>query len=174
VEIAVKIEPVAYGQVRSGMTQAPDRVQRELADLDDITGALRDAGHRVSAAMRLVLNALFLADAPVSAAEIAGGMGARMPPLELTPVYRNLERLQELGAVTHVHLGHGPGLYALARGVAREYLVCEECGRVTDVEREQLDDARDRIREATGHVARFDHFPVHGHCPECAGRREPD
>jgi Fur family ferric uptake transcriptional regulator len=157
-----------------GMTQAPDRLPRELVGMDEITEALRSAGHRVSTAMRIVLDALFLADGPVAAAQIAAGMDGRVPPLELTSVYRNLERLQELGAVTHLHVGHGPGLYALGRGVAREYLVCEQCGRVTDVDPEELDDVRDRVREATGYVARFDHFPLHGYCAECAARRARD
>jgi Fur family transcriptional regulator, ferric uptake regulator len=156
------------------MTQAPDRLPRDLVGFDEITDALRDAGHRVSTAMRIVLEALFIADGPVAAAQIAAGLDGRVPPLDLTSVYRNLERLQELGAVTHVHAGHGPGLYALGRGVAREYLVCEQCGRVTDVDPGELDGVRDRVREATGYVARFDHFPVHGYCPECAARRERD
>jgi Fur family ferric uptake transcriptional regulator len=153
------------------MTQAPDRTPRDLVGRDEITEALRSAGHRVSTAMRIALAALFLADGPVAAAQIAAGMDGRVQPLELTSVYRNLERLQELGAVTHLHVGHGPGLYALRRGVAREYLVCERCGRVTDVDPEELDDVRDRVREATGYVARFDHFPLHGYCAECAAQR---
>jgi Fur family ferric uptake transcriptional regulator len=156
------------------MTQAPDRLPRDLTGIDEITEALRDAGHRVSTAMRIVLDALLVADGPVAAAEIAAGMDGRGTPLDLTSVYRNLERLQEVGAVTHVHLGHGPGLYALARGVAREYLVCEQCGRVTDIDPEDLDEARERVRDATGYLARFDHFPVHGYCAECAARREQD
>ena len=48
---------------------------------------------------------------------------ARDPSLERTSVYRNLERLEALGVVSHVHVGHGPGLYALARGGDQEYLV---------------------------------------------------
>ncbi len=156
------------------MTQAPDRLRRDLSDRDDITEALRDAGHRVSSAMRIVLDALFLTERPLAAAEIAGGMDGRLPPLDLTSVYRNLERLQELGAVRHVHLGHGAGLYGLAHGAAREHLVCEDCGRVTDVDPGALDEARDRIRAATGYVARFDHFPIHGYCAECAVRRAGD
>ena len=35
------------------------------------------------------------------------------PASDLASVYRNLEHLEELGVVRHVHFGHGPGLYAL-------------------------------------------------------------
>jgi Fur family transcriptional regulator, ferric uptake regulator len=156
------------------LTQAPERPRRQFAAIDDVTAALRDAGHRVSSPMRIVLEALFATDAPVSAAEIAAGLGGRVPPLDPSSVYRNLERLQDLGVVTHVHVAHGAGLYALARGPEREYLVCESCGRVTALDPEALDDVRDRLRELSGFTVRFDHFPIHGLCRDCgAARSDP-
>ncbi len=120
---------------------------------------------------RTVLQALFAADRPVSAEEIAGGLGGRLPALDLASAYRNLECLEELGLVRHVHLGHGPGLYSLAGRADREYLVCEHCHDVTAVEPATLDAARDAIRAALGHEARFDHLPIAGLCPRCAAGR---
>jgi Fur family ferric uptake transcriptional regulator len=86
-------------------------------------------------------------------------------------VYRNLERLEQLGVVSHVHLGHGPGLYALARDGDREYLVYEQCGRATAVDTAELDPVRETVRRTFGYDVRFSHFPLHGHCPDCAGNR---
>jgi Fur family ferric uptake transcriptional regulator len=151
------------------MTEAPERPPLPFANIREVTNALRGAGHRVSAPARTVLEALFAADGPVSADEIASGLDGRVAPLELTSVYRNLERLQGLGVVSHVHLGHGPGLYALARGADREYLVCDRCGRVTAVDPAALDPVRKSVRERFGHHARFSHFAIHGHCARCAG-----
>jgi Fur family ferric uptake transcriptional regulator len=142
------------------MTLAPERKPLEFQTIDDVLAALRRAGHRVTMPARAVLEALFAASEPLAAEEIA-------PSLEPASVYRNLERLQQLGVVTHVHVGHGPGRYVLARGGAREYLVCERCGRITTVDPEQLDDVRDRVRAAFGHEARFTHFPIHGLCAGC-------
>ena len=76
--------------------------------------ALRARGLRVSAARRLLLAALFAADRPVSADELASGLSGRLPDSDLASIYRNLETLEELGVVRHVHIGHGPGLYAPA------------------------------------------------------------
>lgn len=149
------------------MTVAPQRQSLTFEDIDDITRALRLAGHRVSAAARLVLDALFVAGGPVSAERIAEGLGGRLAPLELTSVYRNLERLEQLGAVSHVHVGHGPGLYALVCGGDREYLVCERCGRVTAMESAALDSLRETVRRSFGYHVRFSHFPIHGHCADC-------
>jgi len=65
--------------------------------------ALRRSGHRVTAPSRAVLSALFAADAPTTAEQIADGLGRRLPTLDFTLVDRNLERVEQLGFVGHVH-----------------------------------------------------------------------
>ncbi len=135
--------------------------------LDEIAAALRANGGRFSATRRSVLEALFAADGPVSADHIARGLDGRTRRLDLTSVYRTLERLEELGVVRHVHIAHGPGLYALARSGELEYLVCERCHEVTSVDAARLDSTRAEVRDATGYEARFSHFPIVGLCPRC-------
>jgi Fur family ferric uptake transcriptional regulator len=131
-------------------------------------GALRARGLRVSAARRLVLEALYTAEGPVSADRVAGGLDGKLPPSDLASVYRNLETLEEAGLVQHVHLGHGPGLYALA-GRHRGWAVCDACGGNVALAEEALHRIRDVVLEATGFDARFAHFPIVGLCPDCSG-----
>lgn len=133
--------------------------------------ALREHGLRVSAARRLVLEALYGAEGPLSAERIAQGLEGRLPRSDLTSVYRNLETLEEVGLVRHVHLGHGPGLYALA-APEHEYLVCESCHAVRSVAREELDEVRAHVREQFGYEARFTHFPLVGLCPDCVSESQ--
>jgi Fur family ferric uptake transcriptional regulator len=128
---------------------------------------VRARGLRVSAARRLVLEALFLADEPLSVEQIADGLGGRLPASDVASVYRNLETLEELGLVRHFHAGHGPGLYELAGAGRREYLVCERCHARLAVDPRTLDDARELIRERFGWVASFAHFPIVGLCANC-------
>ena len=141
--------------------------------VDSATDALRTQGLRVTAARRLVVEALFAADGPVSAERIADGVAGRVPRSDLASVYRNLELLEQVGLVRHVHLGHGPGLYALA-GPAHEYLVCESCSATIAVDESQLDDVRDLVRQRFGYEARFSHFPIVGLCADCADEPAPD
>ena len=49
-------------------------------------------------------------------------------------MYRNLEALERLGLIRHVHLGHGPGLYARIGLGPLEYLLCDSCGAHLAVE----------------------------------------
>jgi Fur family ferric uptake transcriptional regulator len=133
--------------------------------VDQVVDAVRAAGGRLSVPRRLVLEALFTEAEPVSAETIASALD-----LELTSVYRNLETLEALGAVRHVHLGHGPGLYALVGRGSREYLVCEICDRVAAVEPNALEGVRAAIRSQFDFDAHFGHFPILGICGACRGR----
>jgi Fur family transcriptional regulator, ferric uptake regulator len=148
------------------MTLAPDSPALECRSLTDAVAALRDRGLRLSTARRLVLEALFDADGPVSAEHLT-----RRLRLEESSVYRNLELLESHGLVRHVHLGHGPGLYALRSHGEREYLYCERCGAVRALAPEELDPVRERVKEQFGYEARFTHFAIVGTCPTCS--RDP-
>jgi len=129
-------------------------------------GALRARGLRISTARRLVLEALYRADGPVAAEQIAGGPGG-LPPADLASVYRNLEVLQRLGLVRHLHAGHGPARFVLASD-RREYVLCEGCQRLEAVPSERLDPVRQAARQCVGHELSFTHFPLAGLCPACA------
>jgi len=145
-------------------------VHGDMASLEDV---LRAHGHRVSAARRLVLMALFAADWPVTAEQIASGLDGRVPPSDLASIYRNLEMLEQRGLVYHLHLGHGPRHYRLVGADEPCYVVCERCERVEAVAFSSLEDARAAIRQRVGYEAVFTHFPVVGVCPACATRGGP-
>jgi Fur family ferric uptake transcriptional regulator len=135
----------------------------DAPDLNAAATVLRASGRKLSTSRRLVLEALYQADGPLTADQIAG-------ELDVASVYRNLETLEEIGLVRHVHLGHRPGLYVRTSVGAREYLLCEQCGAVTTLEPHALDGVRDLIRAEFGHEAGFSHFPIAGRCRDCVAR----
>lgn len=140
----------------------------EAPDVESAVEALRARGMRISSARRLVLEALYAADAPISAEQIADGLAGRLPRSDLASVYRNLETLAQVGLVRHSHLGHGPGLYMPTGAREREYLVCDSCGAVKAVEPSEMDAVRTLIHERFGYEARFSHFPILGLCADCS------
>ena len=137
-------------------------------DLDSAIALMRDRGMRVSAARRLVLEALLAADGPMSAEQIAEGIGGRVPSSDIASVYRNLQAFEDIGLVRHVHLGHGPGLHALSVSGEHEYLTCERCADYRPVAMNELDDVRELIECKFGYRASFTHFPIVGLCQSCA------
>jgi Fur family transcriptional regulator, ferric uptake regulator len=137
-------------------------------DMRSAVELLRSRGLRVSAARRLLLEALFVADGPISADRIADGLAGRLPRSDLASVYRNLETLESVGLVRHFHLGHSAGLYGLAGGDRPEYLVCASCDAVRTVPPEAMRRVRSLIEHEFGYAASFFHFPIVGLCAECA------
>ncbi|HLM85688.1 MAG TPA: transcriptional repressor, partial [Solirubrobacteraceae bacterium] len=115
------------------------------------------------------------ADGPMSAEQIAQGIGGRVPSSDIASVYRNLQAFEDIGLVRHVHLGHGPGLHALAVSGEREYLTCERCADYRVLAPEQLDAVRELIERQFGYRASFTHFPIVGLCPSCVAalREQP-
>jgi Fur family ferric uptake transcriptional regulator len=131
--------------------------------LEEAIRAVRGAGLRLSTPRRLVLEALFSAEGPVSAVHLAHALA-----IDESSVYRNLEALERHGLIRHVHLGHGPGLYVLVGRHEVEYLYCERCARVTAVTPDRLEPLRQKIKEQFGYEARFTHFAIVGLCEPCA------
>jgi Fur family ferric uptake transcriptional regulator len=147
------------------MTASPDAPPLWFGNLADAVHALRESGLRLSTPRRLILEALFAADGPVSAAHLT-----RELLIDESSVYRNLEMLEQHGVVRHVHLGHSPGLYGLVTDEQVEYLYCQRCAKVTAVAPDRLDDVRAVIKAEFGYDARFTHFAIVGICAACAER----
>src|SRR4051794_35163457 len=129
--------------------------------------ALRARGLRVSAARRLLLEALWLSEEPVSAETIAHGLDGRLPPSDRTSTYRNLHTLEDAGLVRHLHAAHGPGLWEHTGRPPRAWAACDACGALTALSAQATDALRDAVRNACAHEAALTHFPVVGRCPDC-------
>jgi Fur family ferric uptake transcriptional regulator len=56
----------------------------------------------------LILRSLFASPRHRTAEDLAAEVQAEAPDVHLSTVHRNLEELERLGVVTHVHLGDGP------------------------------------------------------------------
>jgi Fur family ferric uptake transcriptional regulator len=131
--------------------------------LPSLLNTVRSHGMRVSTARRAVLEALLAAGEPLTAEEVAGGA-------DLASTYRNLEALESIGIVRHVHLGHGPGRYELA-GRTGGWTTCEVCGESTPLPSPALHAIRLAAREAAGFEPSFSHFALVGRCRTCRDRR---
>jgi Fur family ferric uptake transcriptional regulator len=148
------------------MTVSPNVPPLAVDNVVQAAQALRESGLRLSTPRRLVLEALFAADGPVAAGDLARELG-----IDESSVYRNLEVLEHHGLIRHVHLGHSAGLSTRVGGDEVEYLYCERCAKVTTVAPARLDPLRERIKRDFGFTARFAHFPIAGLCDECSAER---
>ena len=137
--------------------------------LEDSLDLLRARGLRVTTARRAVLTALMEAAGHVRAEDLAAAVQERHPDIHLSTVYRALEAFEEMGLVTHVHLGHGPSTYHLSDEL-HHHAVCEVCGAVVELPDDVLDAVATRVRAEFGFEVDARHFALAGRCAACATR----
>lgn len=135
----------------------------------DWTAELRARGYRLTAQRQLVLEAVQDLDHSTPD-EIAAAVKRRAPAVSLSTVYRTLELLEELGLVTHTHLGHGAPTYHAADASDHVHLVCHRCGHVVAVERTVVAPLAGTLRADHGFEMDMSHCVVHGVCSGCGGR----
>ncbi len=136
--------------------------------MERILALLREGGGRVTTARRAVLSALLEgARRHVSAEELAAAVHAENPAVHLSTVYRTLDALEQLGVVTHVHLGHGRAIYHLTDEL-HHHAVCEGCGDVLQLPASIFGDVQATLRRSWGFALDAHHFALVGRCTTCA------
>jgi Fur family transcriptional regulator, ferric uptake regulator len=127
---------------------------------------LRARGFRLTPQRQLVLQAV-VSLGHATPDEIAEEVRRTAPGVNISTVYRTLELLEELGLVTHAHLGHGAPTYHAADDADHLHLVCRVCGGIEEMPPDVLDEAVQRIARDHGFVVDVGHFAIFGTCSAC-------
>jgi Fur family transcriptional regulator, ferric uptake regulator len=143
---------------------AQDRDARLAAQTWDVE--LRSRGYRVTPQRQLVLEAIGKLD-HATPEEIAASVQETARGVNISTIYRTLELLDKLGLVTHTHLGHGAPTYHLATESDHVHLVCQDCGRVTEVSPDAIRALITALDEGHGFETDVAHLTVFGRCAEC-------
>lgn len=135
--------------------------------MDDVLDLLRAQGSRVTSSRRALLEELFAADGHLTAEELAEAVQTRLPDVNISTIYRNLDELQRLGVIIHSHLGHGPATYQLA-SLAHAHFICEECGATLEGPDELFRGLARSVKTKLGFSIDPHHFAILGRCARCA------
>lgn len=87
--------------------------------------------------------------------------------INISTVYRTLDVLEELGLVSHCHLGHGAPAYQAAIEHGHLHLVCGTCGSVDEAEPSVAADLVAQLAAAHGFAVDMSHFVIAGTCARC-------
>jgi Fur family transcriptional regulator, ferric uptake regulator len=127
------------------------------------SSALRSRGYRLTSQRVRVLAALGeLGHATPEGIAATGGV-------DLSTVYRTLELFEELGLVTHAHLGGGAPSYHLAAEEPHVHLVCRSCGDVAEAGPDLVAGLVERLERERGFAVDVAHIAVTGECAACRG-----
>lgn len=128
---------------------------------------LRSRGYRLTPQRQLVLDAVRRLGHSTPD-EIAEAVQADAASVNLSTVYRTLDLLEEVGLVTHTHLGHGSPTYHPADESDHVHLVCQRCGDVQAVPASLVEPFVGSLRDSTGFQVNVAHVAMHGRCAGCA------
>ena len=128
---------------------------------------LRAKGYRITPQRQLVLDAVVALEHGTPD-EICAEVQRTASGVNLSTVYRTLELLEELGLVTHAHLGHGPPTYHSATGADHLHLVCRDCGSVTETDVTLADGLVGSLAAQHGFQTDVAHFAIYGRCRGCS------
>lgn len=122
----------------------------------------------MTAQRRLILEALARARHHTTVEEIATYVRKRMPELDASTIYRNLEALEARGIVTHTHIEGRVTRWHREDVDRHGHLVCRRCGKEEEVPLEVLAPLGRRLRDRSGFRADLAHSAISGICGECA------
>lgn len=131
----------------------------------ELIAALRRAGLRVTAPRRAICTVLSDPDhVHLSASDVQRlAQDALGGPIDLSTVYRTVDALQEAGVAHHVHLGQGASVIHLTGEGHHHHLVCEECGRTTDIPLDELGPLAELL-DRHGYEPATVHFAIVSRC----------
>ena len=135
--------------------------------MSDWQATLRERGYRLTPQRQLVLEAVATLG-HATPEDVLTEVQRTASGVNVSTVYRTLELLEELGLVTHTHLGHGAPTYHPASEADHVHLVCRDCGRVTEADTSVADDLVRRVAQEQGFETDVSHFAIFGRCRECA------
>lgn len=144
-------------------------VAREVAAFSD---HLRAHGLSVTRQRLALFEALASTRSHPSAEELHARVRRRIPNLSLATVYKTLEALRAIGAVSDVNALQGEGRFEAAlpgtgAGRPHHHLVCTKCRAICDLPDEALPGLRVDARDALGFEVRSVRVQAFGLCPAC-------
>lgn len=120
----------------------------------------------------LVYEAVNRLQCHATAEEIYSEIAKDYPTISRGTVYRNLNRLAQMGKIRRMEIPGGPERFDhLCR--PHYHVRCEGCGRVFDVEMDYIPGLEAGIKDPHGFRFTGHDIIFRGICPQCAERGEP-
>jgi Fur family transcriptional regulator, ferric uptake regulator len=136
---------------------------------EDWERRLREHGFRITPQRQLVLEAVEQLRHGTPE-EILVEVQRTASGVNLSTIYRTLEVLEDVGLVTHAHIGHGPPTYHAVDEDTHIHLVCDRCKKVQSVPASTAGPFVKALEKEYGFRTDISHVSVHGLCADCKDR----
>jgi Fur family transcriptional regulator, ferric uptake regulator len=133
----------------------------------DVLEGLKRRGYRMTPQRRAIVSEIMNTRGHISPQDLVQRVKERLPGVNDSTVYRTLDLLEEMGFLSHAHLGAGPA-YHHADHNDHVHLICERCGRTDQLSVSDAAPLHRAMASITGFHADFTHFAISGLCARCA------
>jgi Fur family transcriptional regulator, ferric uptake regulator len=137
----------------------------------EVLDALRNRGYRMTPQRRAIVSEIMNTRGHIAPQDLVQRVKGKLPGVNDSTVYRTLDLLEEMGVVSHAHLGGGPA-YHHAGHNDHVHLICERCGKTDQLLDTDTVPLQQAIAKLTGFQADFTHFAISGLCERCAARSQ--
>jgi Fur family ferric uptake transcriptional regulator len=127
-----------------------------------ILDEIRARGERITTPRRALVELLASTREHLTVDDIASRLHEVHPSIAPSTVYRTLEALHEWGMVEKIHRGQGATFFHLAQ--THQHLVCDVCGKVSDIPSHELDGLVRRLHDTYDFELQPTRFALLGHC----------
>ncbi len=132
---------------------------------EELTESFRAQGLKVTPQRERIFRALHETREHPTAEAVFAEVRREMPTISLRTVYQTLNDLTAMGELTHVCLGTGSSRFD-PTVEPHHHLVCDTCGRVTDLHTEFSDV---HVPDDVGFAVSSTEIVFRGRCRECQG-----
>lgn len=129
--------------------------------------AIDASGYRLTEPRRVVAGLVASRDGHFTAADLLEDADRRRLDIGRATVFRSLELLTELDLLERIDLPSGEHAYVACEPQHHHHIVCEVCGRVTEVNDAGLSAAVVTIEADTGWTVGTHRLELYGRCPRC-------
>ena len=139
-----------------------------MGDPAPLLAALDTAGFRLTEPRRAVATLIADRDGPFTAADLLADARARRLGIGRATVFRALDAFSGLNVVERLDLPNGEHAYVGCEPAHHHHVVCEGCGRTTEIDDAGIRDIVRAVERRTGFRVDSHRVELFGRCSACA------
>src|SRR5688500_17065221 len=129
--------------------------------------ALEHSSHRLTGPRRSVAELIGARQGHFTAAELLGDARSSGLRIGRATIFRTLELFAELGVLERLDLPSGEHAYVACAPLHHHHVVCERCGRTSEVDDRGIQAVTHEVARRTGFRIDSHRLEMYGLCPEC-------
>ena len=138
--------------------------------LVEMKGALAEKGVSLTPRRSRLLEALIDSRNHPGVSEIHQDVRRYFPGTSLATIYNTIDLLKDAGQVLEIEFSGAANRYDGWRPEPHTHLICDECGRIEDLDMEEVSEPIEAISASTGYEVTHSRSDYYGVCPDCKGR----